>query len=139
MELIWRSKLKPSEVTESDFLSFLNLENVAFKSNYSTILNNWFTGFPAEQILVCFFDDIQERPQEMLANIFRFLEVDTNWRPDSALLGTKAMEGVHYPMPNAVETFLKNKYAEDVQAVAKIFPGRELLSHWGNSSGYRND
>jgi hypothetical protein len=131
MELIWRRKLKPKEVTVSDFLSFLSLENVAVKSNYSTILNNWFTGFPEEQILVCFFNDIQERPSEMLADIFRFLGVDSNWRPGPELLGKKTMEGVHYPIPNSVETFLKKKYAEEVQAVARIFPARELLSRWG--------
>jgi hypothetical protein len=38
--------------------------------------------FPEEQIKVLLFEDLKERPQEMLADVFAFLGVDPEFRPD---------------------------------------------------------
>jgi len=48
---------------------------------YDTDLRNWFRYFPRNQFLILFYDDVKKNPFQVIKQIFRFLEVDTNFVP----------------------------------------------------------
>ena len=52
-------------------------------ARYATNLARWYDVFPREQILVVLFDDIQQRPGEVMRKVFEFLEVDAAFQPPS--------------------------------------------------------
>jgi len=51
------------------------------RSDYLTIIDNWREHFPKEQLHICFFEDLTQRPKEFLTAIFAFLGVrsDVDW------------------------------------------------------------
>jgi sulfotransferase family protein len=48
---------------------------------YGRILSGYYEVFPADQILVTFTDELEQRPTELLARIFRFLGADSAFTP----------------------------------------------------------
>ena len=56
-------------------------------ARYASHLARWYACFPRGQLLVILYDDIQDRPAEVLRRAFEFLGVDPGFRPPS--LGEK--------------------------------------------------
>ncbi len=48
---------------------------------YHAHLQPWFGLFPRDRIRVFLYDDWRQEPQRMLSELFRFLEVDVNFKP----------------------------------------------------------
>jgi hypothetical protein len=46
------------------------------------MLSRYFDAFPRSQIHVFLFDDLQRDPQEVIRDMYRFLEVDPTFEPD---------------------------------------------------------
>lgn len=59
---------------------------------YGECIARWLAHFPADQVLIVFFDDIQRDPGEVARAIFRFLGVDENYR--SPAIGRKSNASV---------------------------------------------
>jgi hypothetical protein len=49
--------------------------------HYLENLHFFYERFPREHILVTFFDDLQNRPEQFLEGVYSFLDVDTSFRP----------------------------------------------------------
>ena len=54
-------------------------------ARYATHLSRWYASFPREQLLVMLYDDIQQRPTEVMKRVFAFLSVDPEFRPPSLI------------------------------------------------------
>ena len=63
-------------------------------SSYSEDLKRMYDSFPADQIRVFFYEDVSERPRELLRELFRFLEVDDTFQPAAA---TKVYNAIIMP------------------------------------------
>lgn len=63
-------------------------------SCYSEDLKRMYASFPAAQIRVFFYEDVSERPRELLRELFRFLEVDDTFEPAAA---TKVYNAIIMP------------------------------------------
>jgi hypothetical protein len=81
MELVVRSGRALPEVPESEFLAFLESERSVSRGLYCRMLDNWLSSFPSEQLYVGFFEDIRERPRELMSELFAHLGVssDVDW------------------------------------------------------------
>jgi hypothetical protein len=58
---------------------------------YGRILSGYYAVFPASQIFVCFTDELEGSPRELLSSLLEFLDVDTGFVPPN--MGVRYREG----------------------------------------------
>lgn len=139
MDLGARRGRKPEEIGADEVIAFLEEEHAARRGDYLAILDAWLGVFPEEQLLVAFFDDVQNRPRELLERVFRHLSVSTDVDWTLFPLGDRIVPGVspdrkghtveiaqggmpdaeRYPAPEAVQRWLRARYEEDLKRLAE--------------------
>jgi hypothetical protein len=146
MDLVVRSGRAFEEVPESEFLAFLESERSVSRGLYCRMLDNWLGSFPSEQLYVGFFEDIRERPRELISEIFAHLGVSSNVDWDSFPLrrvilpsvearGDGAKDGglgsapgnqggESAPCPDSVRQRLGQLYAEELARLAERYGKR---------------
>ena len=75
MNLVQHPGRRFEEVPEEEFVHHFRSPRSVARGDYAAILGRWSREFPSEQLFVGFFEDVAERPQELLERIFRFLGV----------------------------------------------------------------
>ena len=98
---------------------FIDSEKQVLRGDYLSILSNWSSIFPKEQIHVCFYDDIEENPQSFLDNIFNFLEV-SSLEIEKTILNTKVNVSASKKIPPEIEAYLIEKYQYDIEKLSQI-------------------
>jgi hypothetical protein len=71
---------------------------------YHALLRPYFERFPREQIRIYLYEDWNSRPQDVLQDIFRFLQVDDLFAPDA----TRRRNVTHRFRSPALATFMTN-------------------------------
>jgi hypothetical protein len=125
VERAWSSIRKNHSATSSiaEMVTQLDSEALLARSDFLHTLSVWRGQFPAEQFFVGFFDDIQDRPEQFLLEIFDFLGVKaSNDFPDQ-LARRKINASPESPMPTEVKTYLTRKYIGCIAELARQFPG----------------
>ncbi len=150
MDLVVRSGRALDEVPESELLAFLESERSVNRGLYCGMLDNWLSSFPSEQLYVGFFEDIRERPRELMSELFAHLGVsrDVDWssfplqrvilpsvEPRGAAaqdrrIGTASGEarGEPVPCPDSVRERLGQLYAEELARLSERYGKR--VAHW---------
>lgn len=128
MNLVKLPNRKLENVTESEFLDHFQSSRSVKRGDYQTILSNWLTVFPTEQLYIGFFEDIKNQPQKLLEDIFLHIGVsaDVNWA--SFPYKQVIYQGVGYSMFEKYRLFLKEMYREDLQSLHTHFG--ERVSGW---------
>ena len=75
MRLVYIPKRRLEDVSEAELLEQLGSLGSRRRGDYVRTLDTWQSVFPREQLFIGFFEDIHERPQELLSDIFDFLGV----------------------------------------------------------------
>jgi len=83
--------------------------------------------FPKEQVRIYWYEEYKSKPLRMLADIFRFLEVDTRFRPDMSRRYLEAGAPA-VAMESADRAFLSNFYRADVEKLGALL--KRDLSSW---------
>ena len=119
-----QAKRRYEEVDEAEFFAHFSGEDSRGKGDYLGMLDRWLSIFPASQLYVGFFEDIQERPQELLAEVFRHLgvtdEVDWAGFPFRQVVN----KGHRTPMPEKYQRYLEELYAADIERMCERFGAR---------------
>lgn len=70
-----------ADVGEQEFLDHFHSQRSLVRSDYVSMLEKWSSVYPANQILVSFFDEIATAPRDLLARVFQFVgaSVDVDW------------------------------------------------------------
>src|SRR5581483_7575521 len=71
----WAKRIK------GNFAESFKYWRVRDRSIYSEMLRKWWTVFPKEQLKILWYDDIVNDPLAYLQDIFKFLEVDSDFVP----------------------------------------------------------
>ncbi len=94
-------------VSEQELCAFLASAPCVAYGDYPAILRAWRSAFPAEQLLVGLYEDIDQRPGELLRGVFRFLGV----RDDAPLhpgdLQQRVFAGSPWPIPPRCAALLR--------------------------------
>ena len=82
------------------------------EGHYSGIIDNWLLHFPAEQLLVVFFEQIKEDPEGFLAAVCEHIGVrsDFEWSPEE--LRGRINPNPSLELPEEIRLFLEELYAE---------------------------
>ena len=113
---------------ESRFFAYLDHPRVRKHSDYLTIFDNWTTVFPPDRLHVVVFDDIADRPRELLSGVFAHLGVsqDVDW--DSFPYNTVFNRNLEYSMPENFRAYLEDRYRQDIEELHKRFGQR--IDRW---------
>lgn len=120
-DLVKRPKRKAREITEAEWLDYFTDPYQLACGRYSRIIDNWTERLGAERVFVGRFEDIAERPQELLKGLLSFLGVEAG----DAMTGradTKINAGVRNDIPDDLRAKLGELFAREL---------RELNSRFG--------
>ena len=115
----------------SDFIAEFNKPAVQLRGDYLACLDNWLSVFPAEQLFCGLYDDVVERPRELLADVFAFLGVRPALDWSKVPIGKVENKGVTFPLPYELYLHLRDTYADDIIKLNQRFNGR--LETWVES------
>jgi hypothetical protein len=101
------------------------------RTDYGSILKRWLAAFPREQVYIALHEEIEERPQKVLAEILSFLEVESDWFPDDDYFKRRFWSSPDMEMPSAVKWHLRRKYSRVVREAEKYVPG--AAAAWSES------
>lgn len=113
---------KVSEVSDAEFEAFFRDPYQLRCARYEDNLANWRERFPAAQIFVQRFEEIETRPTELLRAVLRFLGVSDDPRylvPD--LVGTAVNPTGNSEVPERFRGFLGDLLAAEVESWKRTF------------------
>ena len=92
----------------------------SLRSDYVNMIHNWNQVFGQEKLHICFYDDIQTKPEVFLKNIAQFLKVSNNFNHN--FITKKVNVSIKKDIPKSIEYYLANKYLEELNELSKIVP-----------------
>lgn len=121
------------EVPEERFFAHFQGEDSRGKGDYLGILETWGQYFPPEQIFLGYFEDITQRPTELLREVFRFLGVREDVELDAFPFRQVVNRGRKNPMPEKYRLYLEAMYAPAIERLHQRFG--ERVAHWRRTPG----
>jgi hypothetical protein len=123
MELCQLPGRKIEEVTDREFIAHFRSATSIAKGDYSDIKKRWCQYFPESALFVSFFDFIEQRPDDLLRQVFAFLEIE-DIRDKSVFPIDKAVgKGIGHDLPGRFRDELREIYYEKMLEAAKAFSG----------------
>jgi hypothetical protein len=121
MNLVMLPGKQFEEVEESQFIAYFKSAGVIQRGDYLTILDNWLSIFPREQMYLGFFDDIIHQPKKLLCEVFSYLGVpqplDWNIFPHKQRIN----KGFDKSIPEKYKIILEEVYHRHIEALYKRF------------------
>ena len=87
------------------------------------MLDRWTSVFPEEQLYVGFFEEISERPRELLRAVFKHIGVSEDVTWDDFPTRERIHEGPGIPLPDHFRGCLEEVYAPEIDRIAARFGG----------------
>lgn len=114
------------DVSDDAFYEHFRWSRSRKRSDYLTILDNWTTVYPDEQIFVGFFDDIVTRPRVFLERVFQHVGVtrDVDW--DGFPYNRVVNKGPKAPIPDRFLDVLLDMYSDQTRRLQERFGGPTL-------------
>jgi hypothetical protein len=126
MDLTRASRRRPEEVGDDEFRRHFAGAASRARGDYLGTIGRWLTKYPANQLFIGFYDEIVEKPGDLLSRLFRFLEVSA--LPDAipAGLRNRVNPTRDVPIPPHLHAQLAALYVDDLGVLAERygpFPG----------------
>jgi hypothetical protein len=114
-----------SDVSDKEILNKLNSSKVLIRSNYTDAIEKWGSVFPKEQFFITFFEDIAERPRDLLLRIYEFLGITVSEDFISPSVAQKVNPSGKYksPMPERFQIYLAEQHIHQLRVISKKFGG----------------
>jgi len=109
---IKRNLFDPNSNMEQ-IIKFIESPKQTLRGDYPTILKNWSDFFPAEQIHICFYDEVITAPENLAQNVYNFLDIEPN-ASDYSQLKNKFNVSIKKEMPAKIAIYLAQKYIDDI-------------------------
>lgn len=136
MDLAERMGRATDAVPEAEYETFLLSAASQDRTRYTRMIDRWSGTFSREQLLVCFFEDIHARPEELFREILLHLGVQADIAHEDYPLrrvivptlarggeGTASRQSVERqsPIPPRVRSMLEALYAQEVRELQRRF------------------
>jgi len=123
-------EMEPHEASDAWFLDVLRSRRLRRRGEYLAQLRSWHAGYPRDQLLLLFLEDVEARPREVLRALCRHIGVSE--APVDALaeadLRARVNAGGGPPPPERIRRHLLEQY-ERLVAELSDYLGRDL-GHW---------
>ena len=128
MELVVRKGRPYTDVGDAEFIRHFESRESMLRGDYVQITRSWLRYFPADQLLIGLYDDIAERPRELMTTIFNHLHASTNVDWSQFPLQRVVFAGPAVPLPERFRAHLHRLYAQQIEQCAAQLDERIL--HW---------
>ncbi len=121
---VTNSKRNMQDVSGDEIIKFAKNHDTVMKTDYLRALSVWESVFPADQVHVDFFDNIQENPDEVLLRIFDFLGVEKStkyMRVDIRKKVASSTQKAKMEIPYSVQYEICLQNIEPLQKLSKRF------------------
>ena len=121
-----RKRNMQDAVSEEELLNFVKHKGTIRRTNYLRTLSVWESVFPANQIHLEFFDNIQENPDDVLLQIFDFLGVKAsteNMLVDLKKKVASSSPKAKMPIPHAIKHEICIENIEQLTKLSQHFGG----------------
>jgi hypothetical protein len=124
MRLSKRKRRPIEQIPEDELLEHLRRDSSRRLGDYAAILDRWLSVFPREQLYLAFFEDVAERPRELLGEVFAHLAVsrDVDW--SRFPYGQVIHQGAGTPIPPRCREVLNEIYAAPIERLFERFGDR---------------
>lgn len=125
IHLRFKGKKALSELDKSSALAFIKSEEVLSPNNYSELITRWSKHFPKEQILIYYFEELEENPQKLFNKICTFLEIQPM---EIENIKKKRNKGIVEEIPAEYEKELIKLNYKNIEEFAKNYPNKYSLA-----------
>ncbi len=124
--------LSPSDLSHEQIVEVLTSEPCTLNGMYSDVHRTFSEAFSREQLFVGFYEDLQERPHELLEEIFAHIGVSTGIDWDELPLERRFNSGLGIEdqdrtssdtMPDEYRALLSTRYEMELRQLAQTFRG----------------
>ena len=116
----------------NEALVALTQEEITRRGDYSKIIGNYLEIFDSRQILICFYDSIEEKPVELLHEIYAFLGIPSVAN-NRELLSTRYNVSPAHEMPQEIRSHLEEIYKPSIEEMAERYSG--YFNTWRQNLG----
>ncbi len=136
MEQIRNKNRARAAVPTEALLRQFRRPDVLARGDYAQILENWRAVFPENQLFIGYYEDVAERPAELLREIFAFLGVDTAVEiPAKVLSGKVNVTSYGLPTDPILVAELKDLYLEKMRRLCAVLPSERTAAWLGWAEG----
>jgi hypothetical protein len=121
-----RKNKKITDITAQELLDHINHPSSEARSAYSKTIDLWSKHFPQEQILVNFYEELQNTPSDYLQNICRFLGVSDDISIFKLTQKDKVNTTEQEAIPEEVRLHTALKYQDEINTLAERYKGPAL-------------
>jgi hypothetical protein len=121
--MVVRKDRRIDDVPAHDFLRHINSPGSQARTRYTRTLDVWSAFFPAQQLLILFYEDLLGDPRNYLRTICRFIGVEFDERHFRRTMTATAKKSVDQPLPDVVVRHAARKYRGEVAELAARFGG----------------
>lgn len=117
-------------VSEAEILNYLKDSQAANRSDIYSILTTWQSVVSADQLLIQSFEDIADRPEEIIKQSYQFLNVDQGYMPPEKLYKDKinAHTKKSYDISPAAADYMLLQCHKGIDLLKKSHP--EIVEKW---------
>jgi len=124
MFLCRSAKRRYEDVSEEEFLREFQSERSISLGDYITMIDNWLSIFPEEQLYIGFYEDVKHCPERLLTEVFVHIGVSPKVDWSKFPLRVVYNPGKGIPMPDKYRLFLQELYRERIEAMYARFGER---------------
>ena len=111
------------DLTESEIIEELS-DSSLINIDYIQAIDNWKTYYPEKQVLVVFFDEILEKPDQLLHKICQFIGAEIDKDYEKQIFKTKVnASSSQTKMPQNIAVYLANNYHDKITRLSQLFAG----------------
>ena len=129
MGMIRNRRRTIAEVPEADLLRQIESPGVLDRSRFSLILRNWLEVFPAPQVHIEIFENIEREPKQLLTRVLTHIGADPARMPwDRLPLAQRLNANAGREIPARYRARLGELLGEEITALRVLLPRAEVLS-----------
>jgi hypothetical protein len=117
-----------NQVPDEEMQRFLNRERTYRNSDYLRTLGIWEALYPASQVFVGFFEQLEQEPDQLLRDVYGFLGVDTSERHIPASVHRKVHARQYPPIPESLARRLAQQHYESIEMLHQRFANDHTAS-----------
>lgn len=103
-----------SSISKEEFFSFFEKPNQFINSQYVDTIERWLKVYPEKQIFIYFFEDILQRPMDLLREICSFLDLPFEESFFEATYKSPQNFTGNRDIPNDLKYYLAEKYQQEI-------------------------
>ncbi len=121
MDLATSRGRAPAAVADWEWVAHFRSRGSRRNGEYAAMLARWRARFPEPQLLVSFYDDLRDRPRELLARVFRHLGISDRVEWSRLPHAERIHGGPALAIPEAHRALLRELYRPDLERLADEF------------------